>query len=64
MSTLPLTHKQVYRSANLDESTCKSTKYISVTKIANEKGKFTVFRLTTNHSTASSPITCVVRKIA
>lgn len=29
MSTLPLTHKQVYRSANLDENTCKSTKYIT-----------------------------------
>lgn len=29
MSTLPLTHKQIYRSANLDENTCKSTKYIT-----------------------------------
>ncbi|MDD9176511.1 ATP-binding protein [Aliivibrio finisterrensis] len=29
MSTLPLTHKQVYRSASLDENTCKSTKYIT-----------------------------------
>nr|WP_300178429.1 ATP-binding protein [uncultured Aliivibrio sp.] len=29
MFTLPLTHKQVYRSATLDENTCKSTKYIT-----------------------------------